>query len=279
MRFEALLALFVLLATSAAQAQPASAEQLDSDNRARIEQLIKDAYNDPRVAAVIEQAQREQRSVTITLDDEGQSVAPAAAGSDDFALSAATDVKIAEAPKKKDEKSWWNAYTHLGVLLDAGVPDGVGASAVFRPWKWLHVHAGGTYNGISGGIRVGATVLPPVFFPILPTATVEYGHAFEGDANWIARAVASDPSFDNPSLKRVSYDYVNGHLGLEIGSQNRFLFYIHGGVSYVHTTIHDFQKTIDQNGANTSDTTITAKDPKANLLVPSGKIGFIVYFL
>lgn len=265
----------------------APAQMIETESQATIEQVIEEAYADPRVVAVVEQAQAEKRSISVELTDTGEAQT-------DYLISESANVALPPARPSAEirtsepapraqasagEKSWWNAHTHFGVLLDAGVPDGIGASAVFRPWKWLRVHAGGAYNGISGGIRAGVTVLPPMFFPVLPTATLEVGHAFEGDANWIVRKFSSDPSFSNPTLRRVSYDYVNGHLGLELGAQNSFVFYIHGGVSYLSGTAREFQKTLDQGGASSGDTTFTAKDPKVSLVAPTGKVGFILYFL
>ena len=68
----------------------------------------------------------------------------------------------------------------FGVMADVGLPDGVGASLVYRPAKWLRVTGGGTYNMISSGLRAGASLLP---FGWGPSLTVEGGHYFDGQ--WI----------------------------------------------------------------------------------------------
>src|ERR1700690_2945931 len=68
----------------------------------------------------------------------------------------------------------------LGVMADAGLPDGANASLVFRPLRWLRVHGGGGYNMVSAGVRGGATVVP---FGMGPSATLEAGHYFDGNAN------------------------------------------------------------------------------------------------
>src|SRR5437868_1167806 len=60
----------------------------------------------------------------------------------------------------------------LGVMVDAGVPDGANASLVFRPLSWLRAHGGGGTNMIGMGVRVGATLLP---FGSGPSATFEAG--------------------------------------------------------------------------------------------------------
>src|SRR5262245_56202837 len=72
----------------------------------------------------------------------------------------------------------------VGVMLDAGLPDGANASLVLRPVSWLRAHAGGGTNAISPGVRVGATLLP---FGSGPSATIEGGHYFEGNANGLAQ--------------------------------------------------------------------------------------------
>src|SRR5690349_2181878 len=72
----------------------------------------------------------------------------------------------------------------LGVMMDAGLPDGANASLVFRPLSWLRAHGGGGHNMVSVGVRGGVTLLP---FGSGPSATIEAGHYFDGDANGLAR--------------------------------------------------------------------------------------------
>src|SRR5690349_18831998 len=61
----------------------------------------------------------------------------------------------------------------LGVMMDAGLPDGANAALVFRPVSWLRAHGGGGYNMISKGVRAGLTLLP---FGAGPSATLEGGY-------------------------------------------------------------------------------------------------------
>ncbi|MBI3557012.1 MAG: hypothetical protein HY074_12170 [Deltaproteobacteria bacterium] len=276
-------ALFLLSALVSVTAHADATTTIDPQDQARIQAVVLKAYNDPRVIEIVNDANANQNSVEVELTSPGNSyeLAPETAVDVTVAPPTATErtttilAKQAETPKPKPH------ITHFGMTIDAGLPDGAGASVVFRPWKWLRARVGGNYNGVSGGISGGVTFLPPVFFPVLPTATVEAGHYFEGDANWIARLAAGNQSTDIASLKRVSYDYVNGHLGLEFGSQNRFVFYIHGGFTYLHTTVNDLQTTINQqnSGGGSSTTTVTFKDPTVNAIVPSGKLGFLIYFM
>jgi hypothetical protein len=164
----------------------------------------------------------------------------------------------------------------LGMMVDAGLPDGANASLVLRPFSWLRAHGGGGYNMISKGVRIGATLLP---FGSGPSATLEAGHYFDGDANGLAQRFAGS-SFASPLLERVGYDYANAHLGLDFGSR-RVTFYIHGGMSYVRADVHNLDSvvasTASMNGGNGSTEISIAKDPTVRAWFPSAKLGLIVY--
>jgi len=164
----------------------------------------------------------------------------------------------------------------LGVMVDAGVPDGANASLVFRPLSRLRAHGGGGTNMIGTGVRVGATLLP---FGSGPSATLEAGHYFDGDANGLARRFAGS-TFSSPLLERIGYDYANAHLGLDFGSR-RVVFYIHGGMSYIRATVHNLDSvvasTASDNGANGSTEVSVKGDPIVKAWVPSAKLGLIVY--
>ena len=164
----------------------------------------------------------------------------------------------------------------LGVMMDAGLPDGANASLVFRPLSWLRAHGGGGYNMISKGVRAGATLLP---FGSGPSATLEAGHYFEGNANGVAQRFAGS-TFSSKLLERVGYDYANAHLGLDFGSR-RVVFFLHGGMSYIRAQIHNFDSvvasTATENGGNGSTEISIMKDPTIQAWVPSAKLGLIVY--
>jgi hypothetical protein len=164
----------------------------------------------------------------------------------------------------------------LGVMLDVGLPDGANASLVFRPYSWLRAHGGGGYNMISGGVRAGVTLVP---FGAGPSATIEAGHYFDGNANGLARRLTGSTS-SNAVLERIGYDYGNAHLGLDFGSR-RATFYVHGGMSYIRAEIHNFESvvstTASQNGGNDSTEISIAEDPTVGAWFPSAKLGLIVY--
>ena len=166
----------------------------------------------------------------------------------------------------------------IGLMVDAGLPDGMNASLIYRPTDWLRTHAGGGYNMISPGIRAGVALIP---FGVGPSLTLEAGHYFDGNANGLARKIAGASYKDNAILERIGYDYANAHLGLEFGSQ-RVTFYIHGGMSYFRAAVHNVDKMIQQQTNSSdlggSDTTVSVKqDPIIKAWTPSAKLGLIVY--
>jgi hypothetical protein len=163
----------------------------------------------------------------------------------------------------------------IGVMVDAGVPDGVNGSVVFRPFRPLHVHGGVGTNVISYGVRAGASLyLLPTF--ISPSLNVDAGHYFAGNANQAANRLGIASDSDSPLLREVGYDYANLHLGLDLG-RDRCSFYIHAGWSYVRGKIRNLDEEVAQD-ADPSLTFAVAEDATVTLLVPSARIGFLYFF-
>jgi len=164
----------------------------------------------------------------------------------------------------------------LGVMADAGLPDGANASLVFRPLRWLRVHGGGSYNMISTGVRAGVTLVP---FGMGPSATLEAGHYFEGNANGVAQRFAGS-TFSSATLDRLGYDYGNAHLGLDLGYR-RVTFFVHGGMSYMRGQIHNADSLLSSQvsgiGGNGSTEISFKQDPTVRAWFPSAKIGLLVY--
>jgi hypothetical protein len=167
----------------------------------------------------------------------------------------------------------------LGVMLGAGIPDGATASLVYRPFSWLRTEAGGSTNMISKGVRGGVALIP---FGMGPSVSFEAGHYFEGDANGIARSIAGAGFKDNAILQRVGYDFANAHLGLDLGMR-RFVFFIHGGMSYIRASVHNVNAEISSamsSGAagSSGGTTVSLnQDPIVRVVTPSVKLGLIFY--
>jgi hypothetical protein len=164
----------------------------------------------------------------------------------------------------------------FGILVDAGVPDGVALSVGFRPLRWVRLEVGVLENSISPGLRGGLTLIPLNYW-ITPTLTVEAGHYFSGNANRLVQRLSHNESaFIQPLLQDFNYEFGNAHLGLELGS-SRFAFYLHGGLSYVTSTVRNVQLAFQQSSSDVS--VKDAKDVKVTYRGPSAKLGFVVYFL
>lgn len=181
-----------------------------------------------------------------------------------------------EQPKvesKAEEKPRSSLYdgTHFGLQLDVGAPDVSGLSVVFRPWRYLRLEAGGNFDVVSGGLHGGVTVLP-FHWGVTPTFHAEYGHMFDGDVSGYAGSGASAAT--KLVLKQIGYDYASTQLGLEFGAQNRFVFFVRGGVFWLWTEAKNFQQAAN---LSNSGATVVARDPQIRVRAPSVNLGFLVY--
>lgn len=160
-------------------------------------------------------------------------------------------------------------------MVDAGVPDGLTASLVYRPIRPLNVHAGLGTNLIGLGVRLGATyyILPTT---VAPSVSVELGHYFAGDANATFNRLGITSDSDSPLLREVGYDYANLHLGVEVGRE-RMSFYFHAGFSALRTTLHNLDEVVAED-ANEDLTFRVGEDPTASVVGPSARIGFLFFF-
>lgn len=162
----------------------------------------------------------------------------------------------------------------FGVLLDAGAPHGVGVSAVLRPVPWLRLQAGPTTNTLSFGLRGGASILPLQTL-FAPSFNVEAGHYFGSDYNDVVDWLGATPSRTAAAISDVTYNYVSGSVGLEVGSASRFNFFLHLGLSYVALGVDDASALLQD---ATDDPTVTARGLAVRATVPSVKLGFLLYF-
>jgi hypothetical protein len=166
----------------------------------------------------------------------------------------------------------------LGLLVDAGVPDGGNAALALRATRWLRLHLGGGHNTVSAGVRGGVTVLP---LGAGPSISVDVGHYRDGDANGLVRGlVGANNNSLSPLFERLGYTYVNTQLGLELG-RGSLQFFIHGGVSYLRAVLHNADAALDNRDgtASTGSTTVRiTRDPIVRAWAPSVKLGMVVYF-
>lgn len=164
----------------------------------------------------------------------------------------------------------------IGLLADAGVPDGGNVALVLRPAQWLRLHGGGGTNTVSGGFRAGLTVLP---LGAGPSLSLEAGHYREGNANGLVRGFVGNERWLTPLFQHLGYTYGNAQVGLDLG-RGPVRFYIHGGVSYLRATLHDANAALATRNASVdaNGTRVTlGADPILNVVTPSAKLGLLVY--
>ena len=160
-------------------------------------------------------------------------------------------------------------------MLDAGLPDGVNGSLVYRLFRPLQIHAGGGTNLISMGVRAGAQLylLPTV---VSPSLSVEAGHYFAANANAFANRLGVTSDSDNPLLRDFGYDYANLHLGLDLG-RDRYSFYVHAGLSAIRAKLHNFGESVSDDARDGISVEVR-QDPTATFIVPSARMGFLFFF-
>ncbi|HYZ90163.1 MAG TPA: hypothetical protein VE620_12765 [Myxococcales bacterium] len=175
------------------------------------------------------------------------------------------------APESKPHSSWYSLYdgNHFGLLIDAGVPTGAGISAMFRPWQLVRIEGGVNYNYLSFGLRGGVTFIP-FEFAVTPTLHVEGGHMFDGDAS----RFVSDPGV-KILLGHVPENYLSTSLGLEFGSQQRSVFFIRAGMSWIFTEASNVAASV--NTSTGGSTLKSAANMPILLQIPTITVGYTLF--
>jgi hypothetical protein len=181
----------------------------------------------------------------------------------------------AEAPEVKSTTRDPERLAPFGLLLDAGIPDGAGLSAAFRPAKKVRLHLGATHNGLRLGGRAGITWLPkPGGFT--PSFTFEVGHTLTGDTARLARRMADTSMPPINSMERVGYSYASTHVGFELGDPSGFMFFLRAGVSWIELDVPNveslgepFIQSLGESGA---------QGGRFVYMMPSAKLGLVLYF-
>jgi hypothetical protein len=166
------------------------------------------------------------------------------------------------------------AAPRFGLSGSLGFPDGLVASALFRPIDMLRLSAGGSWNYFGFGLLAGVDV-KPFQWPIAPTLGVEAGHYFDADLTWLAAQDAGVPPELEPLLEKVGYSFASAHLGVEVGSSRRFVFFARAGLSYLWTTVNGAGEAVSGAGAGTVKVRI--EDPEFRATIPSVKAGIIIF--
>jgi outer membrane biosynthesis protein TonB len=204
---------------------------------------------------------------SIAPPEDPSSAAVAAEG----AASATPGAAMAPAEENSSGKK---KMTRWGLTLDGGFPDAAALAVVWRPWYWLRLEAGGTTTVYaSHGYRAGVSLVP-FHFPITPAVTFNYGRALEADWNPLLEQVGSPDPDLAPALRKFGYQYVDAHLGIELGAPRRFVFFVRAGLTQIWTTVHGLSTAA---ASAFSAISATVDDTKITLRVPSAKFGFLIY--
>jgi hypothetical protein len=163
----------------------------------------------------------------------------------------------------------------FGLLLDAGIPDGAGLSAAFRPARTVRLHLGATHNGIRLGGRAGVTWLPRPGGST-PSVTFEVGHALAGDAARLARRMADSSLPPIHSMERVGYSYASTHVGFELGDPSSVMFFLRAGVSWVELDVPSVEVLGEPFIRRLGES--CAQGGRFVYTMPSAKVGLILYF-
>lgn len=218
------------------------------------------------------------RSLALTLSLVALAAATPARAGDDAAADPGSGGPAAVSVTSPVAPAPWYALsdvTHLGFQIDAGAPGLGGASVLFRPWWWVRFNAGLAYDYVGYGLRGGVSVVP-WHWAITPSLNLDYGHYLSGDASRFASAGAGPAERD--LLRNATYDFATAQLGLELGSQRWFSFYLRGGLAYVTASARGSQLSAFAN-ERSSDPTLqfTMADATARAVIPCASLGFLFY--
>jgi hypothetical protein len=170
----------------------------------------------------------------------------------------AQDGAPASAPAAGEER-------RFGLVVDAGFPDGVGLGAMARPWRFVRVDAGVTYNVLAFGLRGGVTFVAPTG-AVAPLLRLEIGHTFAADATGVASWFATLDARERLLLASVSYDYGSAQIGLELRTSQRTAFFVRAGLAYATAPVNGFEGALQTfNPANTGAGSVHATAPTASL--------------
>ncbi|HEY7724816.1 MAG TPA: hypothetical protein VH880_05750 [Anaeromyxobacteraceae bacterium] len=187
--------------------------------------------------------------------------------------AAAPAVELPAAPAQEPAAPAASPLPRWGVMLDAGAPDVLALSALWRPLPWLRLNGGASYLYLAWGLKAGIAWVPFVHW-VAPSLNLEYGHYM---GLGIAGKVSA-PKDAEPMLKSLSLDYVTAELGLELGSGRGWAVFVRGGLGRVWAR-GGAGSVVDGGGPAVVDGSRTDLGPtKLRLDGPVAKLGFLTYF-
>jgi hypothetical protein len=201
------------------------------------------------------------------------SLAPVSARPDDPSpASGQQPVSSAAAPGGAQDSA---QFSRLGLQLDAGAPDGAGLALLYRPWWWMRLNGGLAYNVIGIGLRGGVTFMP-FRWAVTPTLSLDAGHYFSGDLN---KFVKTENIYEKALLSQAAYNFASAQVGLEFGSQDGFLFYLRGGLTYLsaHLAGKDLTDYANSTFGSGSSEQYQFGDANFTAVLPTVSLGFMIF--
>jgi len=177
------------------------------------------------------------------------------------------------AAEQAPHSGWYSLYggRQFGLLVDGGVPGGAGVAGMFRPWQFLRLEGGVNWNYLSFGLRGGVTVIP-FEWGVTPTLHLEGGHFFPGDASRFASGAGA-----KLLLGHVPEDYLSASLGLEFGSQQRFVFFLRMGLSWIRTEASNIAQAIAAENPGSTTTVKSAGNVPMLVQAPTVSVGALFF--
>ncbi len=158
----------------------------------------------------------------------------------------------------------------FGVQFDVGAPDGIGASAVLTPFRFLRLQVGGLTNGVGSGVRMGVMLLAFPRSPFRPLLGVDGGYVYGGLGPWLPQLI------DDPRLRAwvtgLSVGFVNAQVGFELGSKHVALT-LRVGLSYIDVGLRSQTLDVGVEGAPLTVTGIAISG-----FIPSARLGVLFCF-
>jgi hypothetical protein len=160
----------------------------------------------------------------------------------------------------------------LGVAVGAGFPEFAALTVLYRPFRFLRLGAGPTWDYYGFGGHVGLSVVP-VNWWITPVVAVEAGRYLRSDYSGAVRSRSQSSTDLKPLLAHVDYSYTAVDVGFEVGSPRGFSVSLRTGLAFVW---------IDAMGTatkrNDDGSTVSITNPALRATLPSTKLTFQYWF-
>jgi len=171
--------------------------------------------------------------------------------------------------------------TIIGLGIDGGAPGGGAVTLLVRPLWWLRLNGGLAYNVAGFGYRGGIT-LSPADWAVSPTLNIDAGQYLSGDVNKLVTVNDSNPAFVaavRTLLSKTTYKFATAQIGLEFGSQRRFVFYVRGGLTYFESSLSGAEITAVAQSKNPdpNNTYNFRGDTKFSGILPCASLGFNLF--